>query len=46
MASLMATESFAASIGGGSTSEGNKMATRARAEALGCTMRVSTYASN
>jgi hypothetical protein len=42
----MATETYAASIGGGSTADGNKMATKARAEALGCTMRVNTYVDN
>lgn len=32
----IATESYAASIGGGSTSTGNKCCTKSRAEALGC----------
>ena len=41
----IATESYAASIGGGSTSTGNKCCTKSRAEALGCVVSGS-YASN
>ena len=41
----IATESYAASKGGGSTSTGNKCCTKSRAEALGCTVNGS-YSTN
>lgn len=49
MALILATESVASSIGGGSTSNGSLLATYTRAGALGCTMclrNISSYSSS